>query len=345
MNMQSLSSVGIDTKNARSPKPSGAASHHRRWACIWIATIFGLSNLAAVAQGTPSQIPARGSISGIVRDSAGKPVSEASVRLEQQGGPVAVSTTTNSEGGFAFSSVAPGTYNVIAEKSGLRSHPASVVNPSEGNPPTVTLTLEPSGQGSSKANSSTQFAGPMEFADTPSFTIAAVTDWTAAGGHGSDSSLRTSEALTRDTLTLKPRGTGTADPATNRSDSSASEQTLQTALSKSPDSFEANHALGKFYLQSRKYRESVQFLEAAYRIEPANFANQYDLALALKDNGDFAQARDHVNQLMAHKETADLHRLSGELYEKTGRSICCGARVRESSPRRSERTELLCMGL
>ena len=176
---------------------------------IWIATIFGLSNLAAVAQGTPSQIPARSSISGIVRDSAGKPVSDASVRLEHQGGPVAVSTTTNSQGGFAFSSVAPGTYIVIAEKSGLRSHPAAVVNPSEGNPSTVTLTLEASGQSSSKANSSTQFAGPMEFADTPSFTIAAVTDWTAAGGHGSDSSLRTSEALTRDTLTLKPRGTGT----------------------------------------------------------------------------------------------------------------------------------------
>jgi len=308
----------IETPRANLTHPARETRRHRRRAFLWMATIFGLSYLVAIAQKAPSQIPARGSISGIVRDSAGKPISEASVRLEQQGGPGTVSTTTNPEGGFAFSSVTPGTYKVIAEKSGLRSRPASVVNPSQGNPSTVTLILEPSGQGSSKANSSTQFAGPMEFADTPSFTIAAVTDWTAAGGHGSDSSLRTSEALTRDTLTLKPRGTGTADPVANRGDSDASERTLQMALSRSPDSFEANHALGKFYLQSRKYRESVPFLEAAYRIEPANFANQYDLALALKDNGDFAQARDHVNQLMAHKETADLHRLSGELYEKTG---------------------------
>jgi tetratricopeptide (TPR) repeat protein len=325
MNRQPVRIFEIETSCAISTRLARELRHRRSWAFIWIATIVGLSNLVAVAQKTPSPIPARGAISGVVRDSAGKPVGEASVRLEQQGGPVAGSTTTNSEGGFAFSSVTPGTYNVIAEKSGLRSRTASVVDPSEGNPSTVTLTLEPSGQEPSKANSST-LAGPMEFADTPSFTVAAVTDWTAAGGHGSDSSLRTSEALTRDTLTLKPRTTGTGDPGTNLIDSSASEQALRTALSKSPDSFEANHALGKYYLQSRRYRESVPFLEAAYRIEPANFANGYDLALALKDNGDFAKARDRVNRLIAHKETADLHRLSGELYEKTGDSL---AAVRE----------------
>ncbi len=38
----------------------------------------------------------------------------------------------------------------------------------------------------------------MEFADKPDFAVAGVTDWTAVGGHGSDSSLRTSEALTRE---------------------------------------------------------------------------------------------------------------------------------------------------
>ena len=39
----------------------------------------------------------------------------------------------------------------------------------------------------------------MEFADKPDFTIAGVTDWTAVGGHGSDSTLRTSEDLARET--------------------------------------------------------------------------------------------------------------------------------------------------
>jgi tetratricopeptide (TPR) repeat protein len=44
----------------------------------------------------------------------------------------------------------------------------------------------------------------IEFADKPDFAVAGVTDWTAVGGHGSDASLRTSEALTRETLNLKP---------------------------------------------------------------------------------------------------------------------------------------------
>ena len=48
----------------------------------------------------------------------------------------------------------------------------------------------------------------MEFADKPNFTVAGVTDWTAVGGHGSDATLRTSEALARETLTLKPDGSG-----------------------------------------------------------------------------------------------------------------------------------------
>ena len=51
----------------------------------------------------------------------------------------------------------------------------------------------------------------MEFADKPNFTVAGVTDWTAVGGHGSDATLRTSEALARETVTLKPQGSGPSD--------------------------------------------------------------------------------------------------------------------------------------
>jgi tetratricopeptide (TPR) repeat protein len=51
----------------------------------------------------------------------------------------------------------------------------------------------------------------IEFADKPDFVVAGVTDWTAVGGHGSDISLRTSEALARETLTLKP-DTRSANP-------------------------------------------------------------------------------------------------------------------------------------
>jgi tetratricopeptide (TPR) repeat protein len=43
----------------------------------------------------------------------------------------------------------------------------------------------------------------MEFDDKPNFTVAGVTDWTNVGGHGSDTKLRTSESLAKETAALK----------------------------------------------------------------------------------------------------------------------------------------------
>jgi tetratricopeptide (TPR) repeat protein len=151
----------------------------------------------------------------------------------------------------------------------------------------------------------------MEFADKPNFTVAGVTDWTAVGGHGSDSTLRTSEALARETVTLKPDGPGHGQ--TNESESH-----LRAALASAPGSFTANHQLGAFYLHSGKSRESIPLLQAAYQIDPSNRGNEYDLALAYQQTGEFPQAREHVEKLRAQKDTADLHRLLGELDEKIG---------------------------
>ena len=58
--------------------------------------------------------------------------------------------------------------------------------------------------------------GGIEFSDKPAYSVAGVTDWTAVGGHGSDSTLRTSEELNREALALKAKagaGSGTANPA------------------------------------------------------------------------------------------------------------------------------------
>jgi tetratricopeptide (TPR) repeat protein len=132
--------------------------------------------------------------------------------------------------------------------------------------------------------------------------------------------LRTSEALARETLTLKPDGSGPspsglpADPK----DWNESEGKLRAALAAAPGSFAANHQLGAFSLHAGKYRESIPLLQAAYQIDPASRSNEYDLALAYKETGDFSQAREHVQKLLAHEDQADLHRLLGELDEKMG---------------------------
>lgn len=149
----------------------------------------------------------------------------------------------------------------------------------------------------------------MEFADQPNFSVAAVTDWTAAGGHGSDVNLRTSEALNRETAVLKP---GAAlDAAAARQESA-----LQAQLSKAPGSFAANYALGEFYLKHEKAQDAIPLLRAAYALDPKNEESEFELAEALMQAGELAQAQTHEQNLMARHESGDLHRLAGQIDEK-----------------------------
>jgi tetratricopeptide (TPR) repeat protein len=136
----------------------------------------------------------------------------------------------------------------------------------------------------------------MEFSDQPNFTIAGVTDWTAVGGHGSDSTLRTSEALARETLTLRQDGSGPGASGFpgGAKEWNEEEARLRAALAGAPGSFAANHQLGAFYLHTGRYRESLPLLLAAYQIDPANRGNEYDLASDYKETGDFSRAREHV---------------------------------------------------
>jgi tetratricopeptide (TPR) repeat protein len=249
-------------------------------------------------------------IQGTVLDPAGKPVSDAAVRLERKDVPGVEEAKTSATGAFAFSALPVGSYTLSAEKSGLRSRSAIVAASPGGTQKPVDLVLDPA---SAAAPSSTP---AMEFADKPNFTVAGVTDWTAVGGHGSDATLRTSEALARETSTLKP--TSVPGPAGGARETNESESNLRAALAGAPGSFDANHQLGEFYLHAGRYPQSVPLLQAAYRIDPTNRGNEYDLARAYEETGDFPQSHDHLEKLLAHQDDAGLHRLLGELDEKMG---------------------------
>jgi tetratricopeptide (TPR) repeat protein len=250
-------------------------------------------------------------IEGTLVDATGHRVADAVVLLEQKDRPRSVETKTNSNGVFVFPALGVGTYRLSAEKSALRSRATEAFALSGGDRKHVDLVLDASPS-----------SDAMQFADQPNFTVAGVTDWTAAGGHGSDVRLRTSEDLARETVVLKPQGS----PASDAGNASESESSLRAALAKDPGSFAANRRLGEFCLHAGSYRESIPPLEAAYRIDPANQGNAYDLALAYKGAGDFSQARDHVQKMLAHEDNADLHRLLGDLDEELGDPL---AAVRE----------------
>jgi tetratricopeptide (TPR) repeat protein len=275
-----------------------------------IALLMSVFILAAVAQQGSSQQTDRATsqcaIKGTVLDSAGEPVGDASVRLERNGAPGVVEARTSAAGGFVFSGLPAGSYTLSAEKSDLHSRPTIVASSPEGDQTRVHLVLGAKGSLSSSTPA-------MEFADKPNFTVAGVTDWTAVGGHGSDATLRTSEALARETLTLKPQGLGSNGATANESESN-----LRAALAAAPGDFAANHQLGEFYLQAGNDRESLPLLQAAYQISPTNRGNEYDLARAYEETGNFSQSRDHVEKLLVHQDDAGLRRLLGELDEKMG---------------------------
>jgi len=290
-----------------------------------ITALMGMWTSASVAQQTLAQPSDGVTIEGTVYNAAGKSVGDALVRLEEKTSPKSVETRTNTAGVFSFRDLAIGRYLLRAEKSGLSSHGTDVLAPSRGDRKDISLILGGPKDGPSKASgtSSLSASSPsspqaMEFSDKPNFSIAGVTDWTAVGGHGSDSTLRTSEDLARKTLTLKPEDPGHSASGSyggaDRGDES--EGRLRAVLAGAPGSFEGNHQLGEFYLRDGRYRDAIALLQAAYRIDPARDDNAYDLALAYKEAGDVAKAHEQVQQILAHKDTADLHRLMGELDEK-----------------------------
>lgn len=303
--------------------PSLPLAKTRFFSAIFFITAALISVLLppALAQQTHPQHQDQVTIEGKVLNSAGKPIGEASVSLEQEGTRKHRETIADPAGVFAFADLPPGSYLLSAEKSGHKTHGSVVLALSQGDRKQIDLIIEaPANIRPDSSANSLSATQPMEFSDKPDFTIAGVTDWTAVGGHGSDSALRTSEDLARETLTLKPDGSnhlGPKSPASTGKESE-SESKLHAALARTPGSFEANHLLGEFYFREAKYRDSIPLLEAAYQIDPSAYDNAFDLALACKQVGNFSRAREYVKKIQAHKDSADLHRLAGELDEKLG---------------------------
>jgi tetratricopeptide (TPR) repeat protein len=289
---------GLDEGRAEGPN-----SNQRRFRRSSGTLVFAF---ALCISGALSQSPESTTIQGKVSDPAGAPIANAVVRLEHAGTPAA-ETRTNTDGRFIFTGVASGDFTLTAETGGRRSPPASIHPGASPNEP-VDLTI-------GAADPKVSPAAGMEFADNPNFTIAAVTDWTAAGGHGSDAVLRTSEALNRETVNLK---TGESRATESANDWKHAESDRRAAVASAPQDFQPNHNLGVFYFQAGMFSQAIPPLEAAYRIAPGDYENQYELALALIANGQVSEARGHVEKLVALQNNSEAHRLAGELYEKLG---------------------------
>jgi tetratricopeptide (TPR) repeat protein len=302
-----------------------------------IGSWSGLALLLAGLMGLPLS-PARGQdstpqqeaqVEGTVRDSAGKPVAGASVSLLREDQSKAAATKTDAGGAFVFLPVRAGNYTVKIEKSGSRDGIETSINLVPAEKKQCDLVLRGAGESSASSSaasaSSSNAASVIELDDRPNFIVAGITDSTGSGGHGSETRMRTGEVLAKETLNLGSDGskaTPTAAAGSAGHEAQASERALRAALRQNPRSFEANHALGEFYFHSEKCREAIPLLQAAYQVNPGDHANAFDLALAFKVCGEFAQAREQVNQVLASEkelgkpDDAELRRLLGDVDEK-----------------------------
>ena len=171
-----------------------------------VAAVLLLPAAATFAQTPAAESRPVITVSGTVRNPAGNPVADASVFLEEKATASSVEAKTKADGTFSFLALRPGTYTVRAERARMRAPASASLLLSLGEKKLVDLVLDslPANQSPSpSAKKSAGASAAMEFDDKPSFTVAGVTDWTNVGGHGSDTKLRTSESLARETATLK----------------------------------------------------------------------------------------------------------------------------------------------
>ena len=178
----------------------------RAFSCAVFAFLFAaaallLQSAKLIGQQSDAMQPADTTLHGVVRDAAGRAVADAHVTLRGDSPAVFREETTDASGQFSFKGVATGTFSILASRGSLQSVTVVATIATHGEQQSVVLVL---GGPQTKALATQEVSQPMQFADQPDFAIAAVTDWTAAGGHGSDSSLRTSEALTHEAVNLKP---------------------------------------------------------------------------------------------------------------------------------------------
>jgi tetratricopeptide (TPR) repeat protein len=175
-----------------------------------------LLSVSAVASAqTPAAQPRPAiSVSGTVRDLAGNPVADTSVSFEEKATDASVDSRTKPDGTFSFLALRAGTYVVRARKEGFQEVVSEAMDLSLGEKKHLELVLKPAisrgvtVQQPSLAEPSASKSGDMEFSDKLSFTVAGVTDWSNVGGHGSDTKLRTSESLAKETAKLKSGGPG-----------------------------------------------------------------------------------------------------------------------------------------
>src|SRR5215831_8468238 len=186
-----------------------------------------------------------GTIDGAVTDAQKHPVAGATVWLDDQEQGRSQSATSDQAGHFHFAVAAPGFYMIRAKKSGYAEASHGPVALQQGEKISMNLQLA-----EDKSSTTAKIAAPaLEYSDEPKFTVAGVSDPSNVGGHGSNVTLPTKEALAKDTALLanEPGGAGNG-PTSLRKPSELPKV--------SPEDFAQNLEAGRALLDEGRAKEA-----------------------------------------------------------------------------------------
>ncbi|MGD0223217.1 MAG: tetratricopeptide repeat protein [Terriglobia bacterium] len=254
-----------------------------------------------------------GAVVGIVAGPSQAPIPGARVTLAAADG-TRQSVVADPSGHYSFPVVEPGTYTLSAEAAGFQSATRTAVLVQGGASATVDLHLVATAS-AGPAQAATVPPQPGYYDDTPLKASAVKTTIDTAGYSSQAQSPRRlmgeGPSLSGTTLKIPARVPGSPEAV-------KLEGELQKAVRDNPDSFEANHQLGEFYLSVNDFKTGIPYLERAEKLRSADYDNGYDLAVAYLETKSPGPARTLLQDMLHRKDAAELHNLLGEADEALG---------------------------
>jgi len=322
----------------------------RAWKCLGVRLMLaialaGLQNAFAYGMQSAPELQSKKTetkpeikIEGEVSTVAGAGIAEALVSLTNEAEKSAAEVWTDRDGKFVVMVPPLGALTVDVKKDGFRPVKVELAGLSAGENKQLKVVMEKleraNASGKSRDASTT-----MEYSDEPNFTIAGVTDWSAAGLHGSDVNVRTSEVLAKEAAALKSspsstEGGGASDAVSHRLLGNAKEKSgdpvgavseYEKAVKIEP-SEENYFAWGAELLLHRAGVAAVEVFRKGAAAYPKSSRMLTGLAAAHYADGQFAEAAERMCEAsdLNPQETAP-YLFLGKMEKATADLPACSA--------------------
>jgi tetratricopeptide (TPR) repeat protein len=320
---------------------------------------------AATGAARPQGAPAKSiTLNGVVHNAGGEPIPAADIYLDDEKNTAQAHAVSSEDGSFKLTVDHGGTYTVRAQKFGWGGDQSDPIELPRDSNKRIELVMENSrNQNPNSAtgrNSTSAPAKPaatanntngIEFSDEPSFTVAGVTDRSNLGLHGSDTTVRTSDNLARETARLKgedPEKIAHADATAmqkyqsaisseEKGDFSGARDLTQKALATGDDA-EGHHLLGDLDEKLNDPLDAVREYERAARMYPSE-QNYFDWGSELLLHK-AAQPAVEVFSKGASQHPQSARMLAGlgaaqyavRSYEDAARSLCKASDLKPNEP-------------